>query len=282
MAASDERRTDRLVDAETPGGEDGPAHDAAQHVAAALVGRQDAVGHEHGEGAAVVGQNAQRDVGAFVGPVGGAEDRGRRLDDRHEQVGVEHRVDALEDRQVPLEAGAGVDVLPRQVGEGAGGVAVELHEDEVPDLDEAVAAAVLGATLVPVGLALVEEDLRVGAAGAGVAHGPEVVLVAHALDPLGAQADLVDPDLLGLVVGVVDGDPEAVAVVAEHLGEQLPGHRDGVVLEVVTEAEVPQHLEEGAVVRVGADDLDVGGAEALLDATWRGARAPAPHRRSRA
>ena len=126
-------------------------------------------------------------------------------------------------------------------------------------------AAVLGAAVVPVGLALVEEDLRVGAAGAGVAHGPEVVLVAHALDPLGRHADLVDPDLLGLVVAVVHRDPEAVAVEAEDLGEELPGHGDGVGLEVVPEAEVAQHLEEGAVVGVGADDLDVGGAEALLD-----------------
>ncbi len=81
----------------------------------------------------------------------------------------------------------------------------------------------------------------------------------------GRHADLVDPDLLGLVVAVVHGDPEPVAVEAEDLGEQLPGHRDGLGLEVVPEAEVAQHLEEGAVVGVGADDLDVGGAEALLD-----------------
>ena len=273
---------DGLVDAEAPGRHHGTPHDAAQHVAAALVGRQDAVGHEHGHGPPVVGQHAQRDVGALVGAVAGAEDGGRRVDDRREQVGVEHGVVALEDGQDPLEAGAGVDVLARQLGEHALGVPVELHEDEVPDLDEALVAAVLGTAVVPVGLALVDEDLRVGAAGAGVAHGPEVVLVAHALDALGPHADLVDPDLLGLVVAVVHGDPEAVAVEAEDLGEELPGHRDGVVLEVVAEAEVAQHLEEGAVVGVGADDVDVGGAEALLDARWPGATGPAPRPGSRA
>ncbi len=90
----------------------------------------------------------------------------------------------------------------------------------------------------------------------------------------GRTPDRVDPDLLGLVVAVVHGDPEAVAVEAEDLGEQLPGQRDGVGLEVVAEAEVPQHLEEGAVVGVGADDVDVGRAEALLD---RGG--PGPGRR---
>ena len=123
----------------------------------------------------------------------------------------------------------------------------------------------LGPPSCAVRLPLVEEDLRVGPAGPGVAHGPEVVLVAHALDPLGAQADRVDPDLLGLVVALVHGDPEAVAVEAEDLGQELPGHRDGLRLEVVPEAEVAQHLEEGAVVGVGADDVDVGGPEALLD-----------------
>ena len=38
--------------------------------------------------------------------------------------------------------------LLRQVGTGAVGVAVELHEDEVPELDEALLAAVLGAAVV--------------------------------------------------------------------------------------------------------------------------------------
>ena len=58
------------------------------------------------------------------------------------------------------------------------------------------------------------------------------------------HADRVVPDLLGLVVGDVDGDPDAVAVEAEHLGDELPRPRDGVGLEVVAEAEVAEHLEE--------------------------------------
>ena len=76
--------------------------------------------------------------------------------------------------------------------------------------------------------------------------------------------DRVEPDLLGLVVALVDGDPQPVAVDAEHLGDQLPGVRDGLGLEVVAEAEVAEHLEERAVALGGADDVDVHGAEALL------------------
>ena len=270
----DQRGADGLVDPEAPRRHHGAAHDAAQHVAPALVGGQHPVGDEHGHGAPVVGQHAECDVTAQVGAVRRPQDGGRRVDDRPEQVGVEDGIVTLEDGEDPLEAGAGVDVLARQLGELALRVAVELHEDEVPDLDEALVAAVLGSAVVPVRLPLVEEELRIGAAGSRVAHGPEVVLVAHALDPLGPHADLVDPELLGFVVGLVHGHPEAIAVEAEDLGEELPGHRDGVRLEVVPEAEVAEHLEEGAVVGVGADDVDVGRAEALLN---RGC--PGPRRR---
>ncbi len=81
---------------------------------------------------------------------------------------------------------------------------------------------------------------------------------------LGGHPDLVAPDLFGLVVALVNGDPQPVAVNAELLGDQLPRIGDGVRLEVVPEAEVPEHLEEGAVPVGGAHDLDVEGAEALL------------------
>src|SRR5208282_4776246 len=98
--------------------------------------------------------------------------------------------------------------------------------------DEALVAAVLGPPVLAVALPLVEKDLRVGPAGPRVAHGPEVVLVAHALDPRRRHADDVDPDLLGLVVPLVHRDPEPVAVEAEDVGEELPGHGDGFGLEV--------------------------------------------------
>ena len=47
-------------------------------------------------------------------------------------------------------------------------------------------------------------------------------------------------------------------------GEELPGPVDRFALEVVAEAEVAQHLEEGVVVGGAADVVDVAGAEAFL------------------
>src|SRR5690606_12552119 len=117
--------------------------------------------------------------------------------------------------------------------------------------------------------AVVPEDLRARAAGARVAHLPEVVLV-EALDPLAREPDRVDPELLRLVVGDVDGDPHAVPVEAEDLGQQLPRPRDGLSLEVVAEAEVAQHLEEAEVARRAPDGVEVvvlaAGPDALLHA----------------
>ena len=124
-------------------------------------------------------------------------------------------------------------------------------------------------------LAVVVEDFGAGAARAGVAHHPEVVggvaralVVADADDALGRHADLLGPDVVGLVVLGIDGDPELVLGQAVDVGQQFPGVLDGVALEVVAEAEVAQHLEEGVVARGVADVLEVvvlaAGAHAFL------------------
>src|SRR5207302_7660693 len=99
--------------------------------------------------------------------------------------GVVARFLALHDRRGALEPHAGVDRGPGQRRERALRVAVELHEDEVPHLEPAIALARralarparrdLGAGDV---IALVDVHLGARPAGAGVAHRPEVVLLA--------------------------------------------------------------------------------------------------------
>ena len=79
---------------------------------------------------------------------------------------------------------------------------------------------------------------------------------------------VVVPDVVGLVVLGVDRGPELVRRQLVDLGQQLPGVLQRVALEVVAEAEVAQHLEEGVVARRVADVLQVvvlaAGADALL------------------
>ena len=116
----------------------------------------------------------------------------------------------------------------------------------------------------------VEVQLGARAAWPRLTHLPEVVLVAEALDALHRHADDVVPDLLGLVVALVDGDPDAVAVEAPVLGDELPAVGDGQFLEVVPEAEVAHHLEEDEMALGAADVVEVvvlaTGADALLRA----------------
>ncbi len=254
----------------------GASHQAPQDVAAPLVRRSHAVRHQHEGGAHVVGDDAHGHVVLVVGAVTTSGELGRAVEHRADLVDLVHVLDALLEERDALEAHAGVDVLLGEVAEdlevalARAGPAQVLHEDQVPDLHVAVVVggrAAVGA----VGGTAVEEDLRAGARGAGLAGVPVVRVAAEALDPLVRQARDALPRLPRLVVLVVHGDPEVVGREAEAAvglarREQLPRVRDGLLLEVVAEREVAVHLEEGAVSGRAADLLDVEGADALLDA----------------
>ena len=75
-----------------------------------------------------------------------------------------------------------------------------------------------------------------------------------------------EPDAGRLVVVEIDRGRELFGRQAEPLlaGQELPGPVDRLALEIVAEAEVAQHLEEGVVVGRAADVVDVAGAEAFL------------------
>ena len=120
-------------------------------------------------------------------------------------------------------------------------------------------------------LAAVEVHLRAGAAGPGGPGLPEVLRARQPHDPLLGDADpapdldrlLVRPEA-ELLVALEDGHPDPLGIEAEALGRELPAPGDRLLLEVVPEAPVAEHLEEGEVPRRVADLLDVGGAEAAL------------------
>ena len=252
---------------------DRPPEQAAEDVAPALVGRDHAVGEQEADRSGVVGHHPQADVGPGGGAVGDPGEVLRGGQDRPDDVGVEQGVDALEHCGQPFQPGAGVDAPRRQVTDHVVRLVLDvLHEHQVPHLDKPLLVDDRPA-ICAVGGSLVVEDLRAGPTRAGDAHLPEVVPVSS-LHPVGRDADPVDPDRLGIVVGEVHGEPQALRVEPEALGHQLVGPRDRLLLEVVPKREVAQHLEEGEVSGGGADDVDVLGAEALLDAhrprVWRG------------
>ena len=180
---------------------------------------------------------------------------------RAKNIVLEIAVDPLQDGRGPLETHPGVDVF---LGErlqvvGRGADAVELREDQVPDFH---------ARFGPRGVVV---DFTAGAADpvgplAGGAGWPEILALPLAADVAGGNSDLVVPDLVGLIVVEVDGDVESVFGQAEPLGggQKLPSPVYGLFFEVVSEREVPQHLEKGVVVGGDPNVVDVAGPQALL------------------
>ena len=206
-------------------------------------------------------------------------DIGGQVDDRPQQVGVIVAQDILLDDRNPLEAGAGVDRRGRQRIHLAIRVALELHENEVPELEPAAAVRVwLLAKLARIDVVQAKAVVNLGArsAGAGVAHLPEIVLGAASDDALVGKARDVLPNCSGFVVGrrepllaSEDRNDEALGVELERVDEVVPGKFDRVALEVVPKREVPEHLEEGVVPRGDPDVLEIVVLAADTDALLR-------------
>src|SRR5690606_32312397 len=150
---------------------------------------------------------------------------------------------------------------------------VELREDQVPELYEAIAGAGVGSALVGASEArpAVVEDLRTGAAGSVGAEAdsvgrPEVLVLVPAREVRRVDTDVVGAGVGRLVVVTIDSDEESLRVEPQPLfrGRELPSPLGGVKLEVVTEREVAEHLEERVMPEGSADVLDVVDAQALL------------------
>ena len=147
------------------------------------------------------------------------------------------------------------------------GRAIELHEDQVPDFDEALAGIVGKLAGAGFGSEVVI-NFRARAARAGLAHLPEVVGFVQAEDARLGHARHFLPELLGVVIFAKDADVELVFGNGEIVREQLPGEGDGVLLEIVAEGEIAEHLEEGVMAAGVADVVEIvvlaAGADALL------------------
>ena len=187
-----------------------------------------AVGDEEGAGAYMVGQDFQRrafQVTLFGFACG-------RLNQALEQINLVVGMHPLQHGGNAPQAHAGIDRGLGQRMHHAGFVAVELHEHVVPDFDETVAVFIRAARR-PAGdvRPVVIENLGTRAAGAGVAHHPEVVggiacplVVTDANDTFGRHADFLGPDVVGFVIFGIDRDGELVGGNLEDDGEQFQAY----------------------------------------------------------
>ena len=262
----------RILGAEQLGMAHGATHDAAEHVAAAFVARKDAVGDQERARAQVIGDHPMRDLLRADRIDAGCV--GHRLDQRAEEVDRIIVVRSLQHRGDALEPHAGIDRGPRQVDALVRGDLLELHEHQVPDLDEAIAVGIgrAGRSTRDM-LAVVVEDLRTRPARADLAHGPEIIRAGDTNDLAVGQPGDFFPQRERIVVIDVDGDQQALDRQLEFPGEQVPGKLDRVLLEIVTEGEVPEHLKEGVMAGRVADVVEVVVLAAGAHAFLRGDRA---------
>ena len=141
------------------------------------------------------------------------------FDQRLKQIRIEIADFALQDGGDAFEARAGVDGRLRQGIELARGIAIELHENEIPDFDVAAAIAgefAIGVALIGGGGTHVVVNFAARAAGTGVAHGPEIFLQAgNCDDAIFRRADF-DPETRQLHVarqrlpGAISAPPKTV------------------------------------------------------------------------
>ncbi len=226
----------------------------------------------------MVGDDAHGDVGLFIGPVLLAGQGGDTADGGLENVGIVIGLLALENHAQTLETHAGVDVARRQLLQRPVGLAVELHEDEVPDLDDLRMALVDHLAAGYGGdfglVAEVEVDFGTRPARTRLAHLPEIVV------PVAADDVVLGQETPPIIVGLLVERHAVLLRTLEHGGvhtlggqlidvvQKLPRPLDGLLLEIIAVRPVAEHLEHGVVVGIVAHLLQVvvlaGDTQALL------------------
>ncbi len=200
MTVSESPRQERRLQSDPQPVLDGPPDDPPEDVPPRLVRRRDALRNHERHPARVVGEHA---VG--LGRVRRVAVRDARLllDPRHDRlvaVRVVDRRHLLDDLRDALQTETRVDVLLGERRQRAVRVELVLHEDEVPELEEALAPRAGGRAVRLAAarlLAPVVVDLRVGAARARAADRPEVLDGRQRRDPFGRHPDLLpQPDRL--------------------------------------------------------------------------------------
>ena len=178
------------------------AQDAADNVTSLGIGGQLTVGNAEGDGTQVVDDNTHGDVGLLALAVGDACLLSQGLDDGLEDVCVVVRLLALDGTHQTLEAHTGIDYIHAKGFEMAVGLAFELHEHDVPYLDDLWVVLVdkftSGHLCLLLGRTAVQMNLGTGATRTCIAHFPEVVVLVAIDDVIGR--DMLEPEACCLVI----------------------------------------------------------------------------------
>ena len=79
---------------------------------------------------------------------------------------------------------------------------------------------------------------------------PEVVFLPHAENVIHGHTDLLMPDTFCLIIILIHRSQSiALRFHFQHFGAIFPGPVNGLCLEIISEGEITQHFEKGAMTR---------------------------------
>ena len=119
-------------------------------------------------------------------------------------------------------------------------------------------------------VAVIIEYLGARSARAIITHRPEIIFGGNADDAFGGNARDLAPKIECFVVCVINRDEQLIFGKAPFAGQQIPGVGDRLILEIVAERKISQHLEKGMMPRGIANIVQIimlaAGAHAFLAA----------------
>ncbi len=144
-------------------------------------------------------------------------------------------------------------------------VAVKLRENNIPELDVAVAVAAYTARRLVAAVlrSAVEVYLRAWAARARTML-PKIILSAKAHYVRRINANFFCPDVKSLIVIFVNRHPEPVGWKLKHFRAELPCPRRSLVLEIIAERKVAEHFKKSAMAVGYANVVDIASAYTFL------------------
>ena len=177
----------------------GAPHNAPQHIAAPLIRRQNTVGNEEGSCAQMIGNDsvahAMVAVCRLLGKIG------RGLNQMHHQIRVVIVVLPLQHCANALQPHARIDRGFGQENARTVFALLELHENEVPNLDEPVTVFIRTARRSASDFRpVIVKNFRTRPARSGVAHRPEIVGRRNTDDALLRQTCDFLPQAKGFIV----------------------------------------------------------------------------------
>ena len=208
----------------------------------------------------MVGNHAHGNVRLRVFAIDRACHGSNHTDDGLEHVRVIVGCFPLQGHAEAFEAHAGIDDAGREGFEASVSLAVILHEDEVPDFDDLRMVVVHQVTSGNFGTFFsrteVNMDFRAGTTGTRVAHFPEVVVLVAVEDVVFREelfpvaGSFIVPFQSFLGASFEDRGIEVGRVDFQHVYQVFPCPADGLLLEIISERPVAQHLEHRMVVGV--------------------------------